>query len=81
MAAINKDAILERIRAFHTLRDEALIDPRTVAFLLSCSVETIKRRVRAKQFPAPLALTANTHRWRAGDVRRELSRLAAVNHE
>lgn len=80
MAAIKKEVILERIVAFPTLPDDALIDPHTVAGLLSCSIETIKRRVRAKQFPAPLALTANTHRWRAGDVRRVLSKLGATKH-
>jgi predicted DNA-binding transcriptional regulator AlpA len=78
MAAVNKEVIRERIAAFSAYPDDALIDPHTVAGLFSCSVETIKRRVRAQQFPSPLALTANTHRWRAGDVRRELAKLAAA---
>jgi predicted DNA-binding transcriptional regulator AlpA len=67
--------VLQRVAAFPSLPDEALIDPRTVAGLFACSVETIKRRVRAKQFPPPVALTTNTIRWPAGVVRAELARL------
>ena len=76
MAAVNKDVIRERIAAFPTCPDEALIDPRTVAGLFSCSVETIKRRVRAGQFPSPIVLNPNTHRWRAGVVRQVLAKAA-----
>lgn len=79
MAPKRQHQVRERIAAFPTFPDDALIDPHTVAGLLSCSVETIKRRVRAKQFPPPLVLTPNTHRWRAGDIRRVLAHLAAAD--
>jgi predicted DNA-binding transcriptional regulator AlpA len=76
MATLDPDIIRERIATFPAYPDDALIDPHTVAGLLSCSVETIKRRVRDGTIPPPIALTPNTHRFRVGDIRAALTRLA-----
>lgn len=61
---------------FDALPDSALIDVRAVARLFGCSVPTIYRRARAKQFPAPRKFGAST-RWNVGEIRGALMLEAA----
>lgn len=77
MSASIDRLIRERVAAFPSLPNDALIDPRTVAALFSCSVETVKRRSRDGILPKPITLNANTLRFRAGEIRATLKRLSA----
>jgi hypothetical protein len=73
MAAVSHTTIRDRVASFGALPDDALVDPHTVAALYACSIATLKRRVRAGLLPAPIVVTVNTHRYRAGDIRRALA--------
>lgn len=41
----------------------ALLAPRTVGALLGVSTDTVRRMVAQGEFPTPIVLSANTHRW------------------
>lgn len=60
---------------FDSLPDSALIDARTIAGLMGCSINTVWRRAKAKALPAPIRVSAAQTRWRVGDVRKALSDL------
>lgn len=60
------------LTAFQTAPDDARVRINTVTALLAVSKNTIWRRVKSGQFPAPGKDGGATF-WRVGDVRRYLA--------
>lgn len=60
------------LTAFRTAPDDARIRLNTVTALMSVHANTIWRRVKAGQFPAPRKDGGCTY-WRVGEVRRHLA--------
>jgi excisionase family DNA binding protein len=62
------DPRLPDLTALSTLPDDAAVDVRAVAQMLSCSHRHVWRLVDAGSMPGPLAL-GRLRRWRVGDLR------------
>ena len=60
------------LKTFADAPDDARIRLSTVTALMSVHANTIWRRVKAGQFPAPLKDGGCTY-WRVGEVRRHLA--------
>lgn len=60
------------LEAFKTAPDDARVRLNTITALMSVHGNTIWRRVKAGQFPAPHRDGGVTY-WRVGDVRRALA--------
>lgn len=58
---------------FDSLPDAAHVRLPVVQALYACSDETIRRRVKAGQIPAPRKLGPRLTAWNVGDLRRALA--------
>lgn len=66
-------ATASTVKDFESLPDAAFLDVRAVARLYSTCPSTIWRWCKSGRFPQPVKLTAQTTRWRVGDVRAALA--------
>ncbi len=62
---------------FDSLPDAAHVRLPVVQALYACSDETIRRRVKAGQIPAPRKLGPRLTAWNVGDLRRALAQAVA----
>ena len=69
MSALTTSALTE----FDSLPDAAHVRLPVVQALYACSDETIRRRVKAGQIPAPRKLGPRVTAWNVGDLRRALA--------
>jgi len=60
------------LREFDDLPDSAHVRLPVVQALFACSDETVRRRVKAGQIPAPRKLGPRLTAWRVGDLRAAL---------
>lgn len=64
------------LAAFDELPDSSLVDARTIALLMSCSVNTVWRRAKAGIIiPAGNRISSQQTRWRVGDIREALQKM------
>ncbi|WP_299066991.1 transcriptional regulator [Accumulibacter sp.] len=75
----NESILPVALAEFDSLPDSALVDARTIAGLMGCSINTIWRRSKAKKLPAPVRVSEAQTRWRVGDVRKALNSLASTD--
>ena len=61
------------LSGFDQLPDAAHVRLPVVQALFACSDETIRRRVKAGQLPAPRKLGPRVTAWNVGDLRRALA--------
>ncbi|WP_298159794.1 transcriptional regulator [Brevundimonas sp.] len=61
------------LSGFDSLPDAAHVRLPVVQALYACSDETIRRRVKAGQIPAPRKLGPRVTAWNVGDLRRALA--------
>lgn len=61
------------LAGFDTLPDAAHVRLPVVQALYACSDETVRRRVKAGQIPAPRKLGPRLTAWNVGDLRRALA--------
>lgn len=67
------------VTSFAALPDDALVDDKVVATLFSCSRKTVWCRAKAGGiWPKAIKVSAQTTRFRVGDVRKALAALSAA---
>ena len=66
------------IGVFSVLPNEALVCVKTVAALYQCSEATVWRRVKSGLLPAPVRVSPQQTRWRAGSIRAALEALGGL---
>jgi len=59
-----------------TLPASAMLSAADLAGMMGVSLNTVWRWAKAGRLPAPLRIGPNTTRWKAGEVRAALDRLA-----
>ncbi|MHB1188754.1 helix-turn-helix transcriptional regulator [Thiobacillus sp.] len=64
-------------RSFDELPDSALVPDLTIAELLSCHRTSVWRMARDGKLPKPIKTGMNSTRWRVGEIRAALAKLAA----
>lgn len=67
------DILTSVVRDFDNLPDSALLDVRAVSILACRSRASIWRDVRDGRLPQPIAIGAQSKRWRVADVRAYLN--------
>lgn len=64
---------------FDSLPDSALVDDKIVAGIFGCSRNTVWRRGKVGGiWPRPIKVSAQTTRFRVGDIRKALAALTAT---
>lgn len=64
-------------RSFDELPDSALVPDLTIAELLSCHRTQVWRMAREGRLPKPIKIGLNSARWKVGEIRAVLAKLAA----
>lgn len=75
----NRDSaahLLDSIKTFHALPDEAFVRQPVVEVLYGVSAATVWRMVKAGKIPAPRKLSARVTAWRVGQLRSALKAAA-----
>ncbi len=67
----------ENLPNLDTLPASAMLSAADLSDLLRVSLNTVWRWSRSGRLPAPKKIGPNSTRWRAGDVREALDRIAA----
>lgn len=66
---VRQARLKQRLELIDSMPDDAAIDIQILSILLSRSVASIWRDVRASRLPAPFKAGPRSTRWRLGDVR------------